>query len=130
MRQSVASSRAHIAIPDLQSRDRHALADARALATVASPHTAPRLSKRRQLVRGACGAVCGACKEPLPPTAARRNVSARVVAFELLKPNHVLLTKLFARHRVPGVAVLLPCADVSANFFIDSHVVGSAMPFA
>ena len=50
-----------------------------------------------------CG-MCGACKEAPPPLAARRNVSVRVYAFELLKPNYLLLTKLFARHSVPGTA--------------------------
>ena len=50
-----------------------------------------------------CG-MCSSCKEPPPPIAARRNVSVRVYAFELLKPNHVLLGRLFARHDVPGRA--------------------------
>ena len=51
-----------------------------------------------------CG-MCGACKDPLPPVAERRNTSVRVVALELLKGNHWLLTKLFERHRVPGIAI-------------------------
>lgn len=31
-------------------------------------------------------------------------MSVRVIAFELLKPNHWLLTKLFAHYSVPGDA--------------------------
>ena len=51
-----------------------------------------------------CG-MCSACKDEPPPIGDRYNVSVRVYAFELLKGNHWLLTKLFERYRVPGVAV-------------------------
>ena len=50
-----------------------------------------------------CG-MCSACKDAYPAASVRRNVSVRVFAFELLKPNHWLLTKLFEKHRVPGRA--------------------------
>lgn len=51
-----------------------------------------------------CG-MCSACKDVKPAATLRHNVSVRVVAFELLKPNHWLLTRLFERYMVPGVAL-------------------------
>ena len=66
-----------------------------------------------------CG-MCSACKDPKPEL--RHNRSVRVVAFELLKPNHLLLTKLFARHAVPGVAIHAAVSNYTGTAYAPTGV--------
>ena len=68
-----------------------------------------------------CG-MCSACKDPYPHASVRRNVSVRVYAFELLKPNYWLLSKLFARYRVPGAAYHAAVSNYSGTAYAPTGV--------
>ena len=68
-----------------------------------------------------CG-MCSACKDAYPAASVRRNVSVRVFAFELLKPNHWLLTKLFEKHRVPGRAYHAAVSNYSGTAYAPTGV--------
>ena len=64
--------------------------------------------------------MCFACKDA-PPTS-RRNLPVRVTAFELLKPNYLLLTKLFERHHVPGTALHVAVSNYSGVAYAPTSV--------
>ena len=68
-----------------------------------------------------CG-MCSACKDAYPAASVRRNVSVRVYAFELLKPNHWLLSRLFEKHRVPGQAYHAAVSNYSGTAYAPTGV--------
>lgn len=68
-----------------------------------------------------CG-MCSACKDVYPSAAVRRNVSVRIFAFELLRPNYWLLTKLFERFGVPGEARLAAVSNYSGTAYAPTGV--------
>jgi FkbM family methyltransferase len=66
-----------------------------------------------------CG-MCSACKDD-PPTFAH-NAPVRVLALELLKPNFLLLQKLFAHHAVPGAAYHMAASNYSGIAYAPTGV--------
>lgn len=66
--------------------------------------------------------MCAACKEAKPPAHLRRNASVRVFAFELLKPNHWLLTRLFERYSVPGATYLAAVSNFTGTAYAPTGV--------
>lgn len=68
-----------------------------------------------------CG-MCSACKDAYPTASVRRNVSVRIFAFELLRPNHWLLTKLFQRYGIPGAAFHAAVSNYSGTAYAPTGV--------